>query len=96
MSAWGDLPIAPVVGMWAEACFPVESKTTEAEVNNLLEEAAEKLLGKTTTLHQQWRGRMGTSSRLNTWRAMSVASGLPNWIFRKWYGEDCRYCPPTV
>ncbi len=41
MSAWGDLPIAPVVGMWAEACFPVESKTTESEVNKLLEEAAE-------------------------------------------------------
>ena len=39
MSAWGDLPIAPVVGMWAEACFPVESKTTE--VNKLLEKAAE-------------------------------------------------------
>ena len=40
-SSWVDLPIAPVVGMWAEACFPVESRTTESEVRNLLEEAAE-------------------------------------------------------
>jgi hypothetical protein len=33
--------IAPVVGKWAEACFPVESKTSEAEVKMLLREAAE-------------------------------------------------------
>lgn len=33
--------MAPVVGKWAEACFPVESKTTKAEVKQLLEEAAE-------------------------------------------------------
>jgi hypothetical protein len=38
---WGELPMAPVVGRWAEACFPVEAKTTEAEVRKVLEEAAE-------------------------------------------------------
>jgi hypothetical protein len=38
---WGEFPMAPVVGRWAEACFPVESKTTEAEVRKVLEEAAE-------------------------------------------------------
>lgn len=38
---WGELPMAPVVGQWAEACFPVTSKTTEEEVKKLLEEAAE-------------------------------------------------------
>jgi hypothetical protein len=41
MVPWGELPMAPVVGRWAEACFPVESKTTEAEVRKVLEEAAE-------------------------------------------------------
>ena len=36
-----ESPMAPVVGKWAEACFPAESKTTESEVRNVLEEAAE-------------------------------------------------------
>jgi hypothetical protein len=33
--------IAPIVGKWAQACFPTESKTTEAELRELLVEAAE-------------------------------------------------------
>ena len=36
-----ELHMAPVVGKWAEACFPAESTTTESEVRNVLEEAAD-------------------------------------------------------
>jgi hypothetical protein len=35
----GDL--APVIGRWAEACFPVGSQTSEADLRELLKEAAE-------------------------------------------------------
>jgi hypothetical protein len=30
-----------VIGRWAEACFPVGSKTTEAELRELLKESAD-------------------------------------------------------
>jgi hypothetical protein len=36
-----DASVAPVVGKWAEACFPVGSQTTEEELRELLREAAE-------------------------------------------------------
>jgi hypothetical protein len=32
--------LAPVIGRWAEACFPVGSQTSEAELRELLKEAA--------------------------------------------------------
>jgi hypothetical protein len=35
------MSVAPVIGRWAEACFPTESITTEAELRELLTEAAE-------------------------------------------------------
>jgi hypothetical protein len=31
--------LAPVIGRWAEACFPVGSETTEAELRELLKES---------------------------------------------------------
>lgn len=33
--------LAPVIGRWAETCFPVGSQTTEAELRELLKEAAD-------------------------------------------------------
>lgn len=33
--------LAPVIGRWAEACFPVGSQTSEADLRELLREAAE-------------------------------------------------------
>jgi hypothetical protein len=33
--------LAPVIGRWAEACFPVGSQTTETELRELLKEAAD-------------------------------------------------------
>lgn len=33
--------LAPVIGRWAEACFPVGSQTTEADLRELLKEAAD-------------------------------------------------------
>jgi hypothetical protein len=33
--------MAPVIGRWAEACFPVGSETTEAELRELLKESAD-------------------------------------------------------
>ena len=33
--------LAPVIGRWAEACFPVESRTSETELRELLKEAAD-------------------------------------------------------
>lgn len=33
--------LAPVIGRWAETCFPVGSRTTEAELKELLREAAD-------------------------------------------------------
>jgi hypothetical protein len=33
--------LAPVIGRWAEACFPVGSETTEAELRELLKESAD-------------------------------------------------------
>ena len=37
----GEEEVAPLIGQWAEACFPSESRTTETEVKELLREAAE-------------------------------------------------------
>jgi hypothetical protein len=36
-----DTSVAPIVGRWAEACFPTGSQTTEGELRELLREAAE-------------------------------------------------------
>jgi hypothetical protein len=33
--------LAPTIGRWAEACFPVGSQTTEADLRELLMEAAD-------------------------------------------------------
>ena len=37
--------VAPVIGQWAEACFPVGSPSSEADVRELIQEAAESARG---------------------------------------------------
>ena len=37
--------VAPVIGQWAEACFPVGSPSSEADIRELIQEAAESARG---------------------------------------------------
>jgi hypothetical protein len=62
--------LAPVIGRWAEAYFPVGSQTTESELRELLKEAADQRR-MTTVQRRRLNGQTGTRSPRSMCRATS-------------------------
>jgi hypothetical protein len=67
-----DASVAPAVGKWAEASFPMGSQSNEEEPGSSLERRRSRL-NRIMMPGQPSNGRRATGSRRNIWRAMCDA-----------------------
>jgi hypothetical protein len=84
--------LAPVIGRWAEACFPLESRTSETELRELLKEAADAAkenYGPEAAV--EWAGGY-TPSRLTTSRTMWHVCWPLRAISKQWFGRVSLRC----